>query len=143
MTDIRKDSRYYRECRAKRGQGERRNQLIKELWIEEQMLTHFIIMCVCDDGTRAYIGDSHKNEAKKARLEGAGQLPTVYSSCETIYVVLHPDKHLIPSAARNLSERLKALAAANKRVVLIGSNISEGVIYTLKEAFPGMQVVQV
>lgn len=76
-------------------------------------------------------------------LESANQLPAVYSSCETIYVVLHPDNHFIPSVARNISEHLKALAAANKRMVLIGSDISEGVIYTLKEAFPDMQVVQV
>lgn len=76
-------------------------------------------------------------------LEGEGQLPTVYSSCETIYVVLPPGSHFIPSAARNLSERLKALADANKRVVLIGSDISEGVIYTLKGVFPDIQVVQV
>lgn len=76
-------------------------------------------------------------------LEPTGQLPTVYSSCETIYIVLNPGNHLIPSAARSLSERLKALAAEKKRLVLIGSDISEGVVYTLKSAFPDMRVVQI
>lgn len=76
-------------------------------------------------------------------LQEPDQLPTIYDSCETIYVVLPPENHFIPSVARSFSESLKALAATNKRMVLIGSDISEGVIYTLKDAFPSMQVVQV
>jgi len=71
------------------------------------------------------------------------QLPELYTHCETIYVVFGTRQHLIPSVARNLSHRLETLAAAQKRIVLIGSAISEGVVSMLQDAFPGMQVMQV
>jgi len=76
-------------------------------------------------------------------LEDQNQLPAMYIECETIYVVMAPGKHLIPSAGRTLTARLQTLAAAQKRIVLIGSAISEGVISKLKNAFPDMQVMQV
>lgn len=71
------------------------------------------------------------------------QLPALYTDCETIYIVLSPRQHLIPSIARNLSIHLQNLAAKQKRIVLIGSAISEGVVLTLKSAFPNMQIMQV
>ncbi|RTQ33680.1 hypothetical protein EJP69_15000 [Variovorax gossypii] len=76
-------------------------------------------------------------------LEVEDQLPAMYSNCETIYVVMGPRQHLVPSFARKLSDHLRTLAAAQKRIVLIGSAISEGVVLTLKGAFPDLQVVQV
>ena len=76
-------------------------------------------------------------------LQSQKKLPALYTHCETIYVVLTPRQHLIPSAARSLSRRLETLAAAQKRIVLIGSAISEGVVLTLQGAFPDMQVMQV
>lgn len=76
-------------------------------------------------------------------MELQDEWPTMYSNCETIYIVMGSRQHLVPSYARNLSARLRALAAAQKRIVLIGSAISEGVVSTLKEAFPDLQVVQV
>jgi hypothetical protein len=76
-------------------------------------------------------------------LEFAEQWPAMYTDCETIYVVMGPRQHLVPSAARNLSARLEALAAGQKQIVLVGSAISAGVISTLKMAFPDLQVIQV
>ncbi|WP_143059995.1 hypothetical protein [Burkholderia contaminans] len=76
-------------------------------------------------------------------LEFQDQLPAMYTRCETIYVVLGPRQHLVPSAARNLAGRLQTLAAAQKRIVLIGSAISEGVVLMLQGHFPDMQVMQV
>ncbi|WP_295537521.1 hypothetical protein [uncultured Pseudacidovorax sp.] len=76
-------------------------------------------------------------------LEFSDQLPAMYSNCETIYVVVGPRQHLVPSVARKLSTRLRNLAAAHKRIVLIGSAISEGVTSMLKDEFPDMQIMQV
>jgi len=38
-----KDSRYFKDCPAKRGFGPRRRVLIEELRSEENLLTHYII----------------------------------------------------------------------------------------------------
>lgn len=76
-------------------------------------------------------------------LQSHQELPALYEHCETIYVVLTPRQHLIPSAARSLLSRLEALALAQKRIVLIGSAISESVVLTLRSVFPDMQVIQV
>lgn len=70
-------------------------------------------------------------------------LPALYTECETIYVVLSHQQHLIPSIARGLTPHLQNLVAAEKRIVLIGSAISEGVLLRLKTDFPDMQVMQV
>jgi hypothetical protein len=76
-------------------------------------------------------------------LENFDQLPPMYFDCETIYVVMGPRRHLIPSVARRLTDSLQKLADNQKRVVLIGSSISKGVVLQLKEVFPNMQVMQV
>jgi len=68
---------------------------------------------------------------------------TSTTNCETIYIVMRSREHLIPSYARNLSVRLRTLAASQKRIVLIGSAISKDVVSMLKHAFPDLQVMQV
>ncbi|MNN53576.1 hypothetical protein D3C81_1683400 [compost metagenome] len=78
----------------------------------------------------------------KMALEDEEPLPVLYSNCETIYVVMGPHRHLIPSVAMRLKPRLIKLADANKRIVLIGSAISEDVVILLKKDFPSMQVIQ-
>jgi hypothetical protein len=76
-------------------------------------------------------------------LELRDELPAMYTSCETIYIVLGERQHLVPSAARHLSDRLKQLASTGKRIVVVGSHISEGVVHTLESAFPHLQVMEI
>jgi hypothetical protein len=92
-----------------------------------------LVTTTCSIGYRDFI--SH--------LESYDQLPAMYSDCETIYIVVKPRQHLIPSVARRLIERLQKLADQQKRIVLIGSSISDGVISLLKGTFPDLQVMEV
>jgi len=76
-------------------------------------------------------------------LNSQSEWPEIYSNCETIYIVMSSKQHLIPSVARTLSIRLKELASAQKKIVLIGSAISEGVKSMLQDIFPDIQIMQI
>ncbi|MCX8956760.1 hypothetical protein [Erwinia psidii] len=71
------------------------------------------------------------------------ELPDIYISCETIYIVIPQGTTFIPSIAFGVVRQLQQLEMTGKKFIFIGSGISDSVVAILKNAFPDIQVKQV
>ncbi|EXU74845.1 hypothetical protein BG55_14000 [Erwinia mallotivora] len=76
-------------------------------------------------------------------LSRRSELPDVYISCETIYIVVPSGFHIIPSTGLEMGRHLKELAQTGKKMVLICSRTSEDVISKLESFVPGLEVRQI